>query len=233
MRFAIVGSGAIGGFLGARLALAGEDVTVIARDANLEAIGRNGLRLIEEDLTERVAANVNVQAIGEQGAFDVVLLAVKAQQVSGVARDVARLLGPETVLVTLQNGVPWWFFHKLKGPYEDRLVHAADPYGVIAESIDPSYIVGAVVYPAADLVAPGVVKVIEGDRFTHGEPDGSNSDRAGRDPCLCEPARHGVRAVRPPRHPAPQRTPPLGPQGGPLTPTGGASGRRGRVSARR
>jgi 2-dehydropantoate 2-reductase len=107
-----------------------------------------------------------------------VLQAVKAQQVSGVAKDVARLLGPQSALVTLQIGVPWWFFHKLKGPNEGRPVHAADPYGVIAESIAPSHMVGAVVYPAAELVAPGVAKVIEGDRFTLGEPDGSNSDRA-------------------------------------------------------
>jgi 2-dehydropantoate 2-reductase len=178
MRFAVVGAGAIGGLLGARLALAGEDVTFIARGANLEAIGRNGFKLIEADRTERVATNVRAKAIDDQGPFDVVLLAVKAQQVPGLAKDVARLLGPESVLVTLQNGVPWWFFHKLKGPYEDRPVHIADPDGVIASSIAPGHIVGAVVYPAAELVAPGVVKVIEGDRFTLGEPDGSKSDRA-------------------------------------------------------
>jgi len=177
MRFAVVGAGAIGGFLGARLALAGADVTFIARGANLEAIGRDGFKLIEEDGVERVALNAKAAPIDQPGAYDVILLGVKAQQVPGLAKDVARLMGPETVVVTLQNGVPWWFFHKLGGPYQDRPVHTADPDGVIAANIPGDRIIGAVVYPAAELIAPGVVKVIEGDRFTLGEPDGSKSDR--------------------------------------------------------
>jgi 2-dehydropantoate 2-reductase len=177
VKFAVLGAGAIGGFLGARLALAGEDVTFIARGANLEAIRRNGFKLIEEDGAERVATSAAARTIDEPGAYDVIFLAVKAQQVAGLSKDVSRLLGPETVVVTLQNGVPWWFFHKLGGPFEGRPVHIADPDGVIAANIPSERVIGAVVYPAAELVAPGVVRVVEGDRFTLGEPGGSKSDR--------------------------------------------------------
>ncbi len=173
----MVGAGAIGGYLGARLALADEDVTFIARGANREAIGRSGFKLIEADGAERVVAGAKVEAIGEAGRFDVVLLAVKAQQVTALAKDVGRLFGPATSVVTLQNGVPWWFFHKFGGPYDGRPVESVDPQGVIAAHIAPERIIGAVVYPAAERVAPGVVRVIEGDRFTLGEPDGSKSDR--------------------------------------------------------
>ena len=177
MRFAVVGAGAIGGYLGARLALAGEDVTFIARGANLAAIRRDAFKLIEADGAERIAPTAKAKAIDERGDYDVVFLAVKAQQVPALAKDVARLLKPDTALVTLQNGVPWWFFHKLAGPYENRSVRVADPDGVIAASIPADSVIGAVVYPAAELVAPGVVRVVEGDRFTLGEPDGSKSDR--------------------------------------------------------
>ncbi len=177
MKFAVVGAGSIGGYLGARLALAGEDVTFVARGANLEAIAQNGFKLIEEDGTERVAARVKAAPIGACGPHDVVLLAVKAHQVGPLAKDLAALVGPDTTVVTLQNGIPWWYFYKLAGPYEGRPVHAADPDGEVARHIDSARIIGTVVYPASELVAPGVVKVIEGNRFTLGEPDGSKSPR--------------------------------------------------------
>jgi 2-dehydropantoate 2-reductase len=177
VRFAVVGAGAIGGYLGGQLALAGEDVTFIARGANLEAIDRHGFKLIDADGTERIAAAAKAKAIDAPGDYDVIFLAVKAQQVAALAKPLARLLGPNTVVVTLQNGVPWWFFHKLGGPYDGQSVHVADPDGVIAANIPSDRIIGAVVYPAAELVAPGVVKVIEGDRFSLGELDGTKSDR--------------------------------------------------------
>ena len=177
MRFAVVGAGAIGGYLGARLALAGEDVTFIARGANLAAIRRDGFKLIEADGAERIAPGVRAHAIDEPGDYDVIFLAVKAQQVAALAKDVARLLRPNTAVVTLQNGVPWWFFHKLAGPYEGRSIHVVDPDGVTAANIPADSIIGSVVYPAAELIAPGVVKLIEGDRFSLGEPDGTKSER--------------------------------------------------------
>ena len=146
MRMAVVGAGAIGGFLGARLALAGEDVTFIARGANLAAIGRDGFRLIEADGVERIATTAKAKAIDEPGDYDVIFLAVKAQQVAALAKDLARLLRLGTAVVTLQNGAPWWFLHKLSGAYENRPIRVADPDGVIAANIPADRIIGAVVY---------------------------------------------------------------------------------------
>ena len=181
MKIAVFGAGSIGGYLGARLALAGEDVTFIARGANLAAIQANGFRLIEEDGSERVASSARaVLKTGEAGVQDYVLLALKAHQVAPIAHELAPLLGPETAIVTLQNGIPWWYFHKLAGPYEGRRVESVDPDGTIAASIDNDRIIGSVVYPASELVAPGVVRVIEGNRFSLGEPDNGRSARAQR-----------------------------------------------------
>jgi 2-dehydropantoate 2-reductase len=181
MRFAVVGAGSIGGYLAARLALAGEEVTVVARGANLRAIQADGLALIEEDGTERVARGVRaVGRASEAGPQDVVLLALKAHQVAAVAAEVPSTFGPDTAVVTLQNGIPWWYFHALGGEYDGRAVRSVDPDGSIAASIPNERIVGAVVYPASELAAPGVVRVIEGNRFSLGEPDNSKSERVQR-----------------------------------------------------
>jgi len=177
MRIAVVGAGSIGGFLGARLALAGEDVTFVARGANLKAIAQSGFTLIEEDGREHHAPSVKAVAIADAAPVDVVLLALKAHQVATLAPDLPRLFGPNTSVVTLQNGVPWWYCYKLGGPYDGLPVRAADPEGIIAANIENERIIGTVVYPASELIAPGVVKVIEGNRFSLGEPDGSKSDR--------------------------------------------------------
>ena len=181
MRIAVIGAGAIGGYLGARLALSGEEVSFVARGANLEAIRAGGFRLIEEDGSERVATNVRaVRDMSEAGPQDYVLLALKAHQVAAVAPGMRALFGPETAVVTMQNGIPWWYFHKLGGPFEGRAVTRVDPDGTIGASIGNERIIGSVVYPASELVAPGVVRVIEGNRFSLGEPDGSKSERALR-----------------------------------------------------
>jgi 2-dehydropantoate 2-reductase len=181
MKIAVVGAGAIGGYLGARLALAGEEVTFIARGANLQAIRANGFKLIEEDGGERVAGGVRAeQDMALAGPQDYVLLALKAHQVGPIARDLRGLLGPQTAVVTMQNGVPWWYFHKLGGAFDGRPVTKVDPDGLIAANIDNERIIGSVVYPASELIAPGVVKVIEGNRFSLGEPDNSKSERALR-----------------------------------------------------
>ena len=178
MKTAVVGAGAIGGYLGARLARAGEDVTFIARNRNLEAINARGFRLILEDGTEEHAPTAKaVQHMADAGPQDAVLLTVKAHQVKDLLPELRALFGPETMVVTMINGLPWWYFHKLAGPYEGRQLESVDPGGVIARHIEPERVIGSVVYPAAELVAPGVVKVIEGNRFTLGEPDGSRSPR--------------------------------------------------------
>ncbi len=179
MRIAIVGAGAIGGYLGGWLAAAGEEVTFIARGANLEAIRARGMRVIDEDGREVVAAGVLAcEKASLAGAQDVVLLTLKAHQVSAIAADLHHLCHDETTIVTMQNGIPWWYFYKHGGEYEGMPVRAADPGGVIAQHIDPRRVLGSVVYPAATLEAPGVVRVVEGRRFTLGEPDGSTSERA-------------------------------------------------------
>jgi len=178
MKIAVIGAGAIGGYLGAKLSLAGEDVTFIARNKNLAAINANGFRLILEDGSEQHATGVRaVQAMADAGPQDAVLLTLKAHQVRDVLPDLRALFGPDTMVVTMINGLPWWYFHKLAGPYEGRQLESVDPGGVIAAHIEPERVIGSVVYPASELVAPGVVKVIEGNRFTLGEPDGSRSPR--------------------------------------------------------
>jgi len=178
MKIAVVGAGAIGGLLGARLALAGEEVCFIARNRNLQAINAEGFRLIQEDGSTLHAPDVRaVQRCAEAGEQDAVLLTVKAHQVRDLLPDVRDLFGPQTTVVTMINGVPWWYFHQLAGAHEGRGLDSVDPGGAIAQHIEPERVIGSVVYPAAELVTPGVVRVIEGNRFTLGEPDGSRSPR--------------------------------------------------------
>lgn len=177
MKIAVVGAGAIGGYLGARLALSGNVVTFVARGANLDAIRRNGFTLFEEDGTKKIARANAAATAAEAGQHDLVLLAVKAHQVPTLAPELSALFGPKTPVVTLQNGVPWWFFHALKGPYEGKVVRSADPAGSIAAHIDNDRVIGSVVYPASELVAPAIVKVVEGNRFTLGEPNNSRTAR--------------------------------------------------------
>lgn len=178
MRIAVVGAGAIGGYLGARLAAGGEEVTFIARGASRAAISGSGIHLVLEDGTELHSRNVGVfESARDAGVHDLVLLAVKAHQVAAVAPDIHFLCDARTPIVTLQNGIPWWYFHKLPGPLQGQAIQSADPGGVITAHIDPERIIGSVVYPAASLTAPGVVKVIEGNRLALGELDGATTPR--------------------------------------------------------
>ena len=175
MKICIVGAGAIGGMLGVKLALTGHEVTLILRGANLEAVRQNGLTLIEENGNELNARPVLTTAvIAEAGPQDVIILGMKAHQVAPVAADLPALLNDGTRVVTMQNGIPWWYFHKLAGPWEGTPVKAVDPDGVIAKHIDVNRVIGSVVYPASEVIHPGVIKVIEGNRFTLGELDGSD-----------------------------------------------------------
>ena len=181
MKITIIGAGAIGGYVGVKLALAGEDVTFMVRGANLEAIRRTGMKLVMHDGSEHVARNVKAtNDYAEAGVQDVVVLAMKAHQVEAVAADVPRLLGPHTVVVTMQNGIPFWYFHEHGGALAGTVVKSVDPSGSIARLIPASQVLGCVVYPASELTAPGVVRHIEGDRFPIGELDGSVSERATR-----------------------------------------------------
>ena len=178
MKICIVGAGAIGGLMGAKLALAGEEVTLIARGAHLEAMQKNGLKLIEEDGSEHVAKNVRATSrIAEAGKQDVVILALKAHQVEPIAKEIPALFHDQTAVVTTQNGIPWWYFQKHGGEFEGRRVETVDPQGHLMASIEVERILGCVVYPAAEIVSPGVIKLIEGNRFPVGELDGSETER--------------------------------------------------------
>jgi len=181
MKIAVIGAGAIGGLVGAKLALAGEDVTFIVRGANLEAIRGNGIKLIAADGASQVARNVSAtDRYDHVDPQDIVILAMKAHQVEAVANDVPKLFGPETVVVTMQNGIPYWYFHRHGGPLEGSIVRSVDPDGGVSAKIPAPRVIGCVVYPASELLAPGVIKHVEGDRFPVGELDGSSSERVDR-----------------------------------------------------
>ena len=178
MKICVVGAGAIGGLMGAKLALAGEDVTFIDQGTHLAAIQKQGLKLIWEDGTEHLAKDAKAtDSLAEVGPQDLVILALKAHYLELVAPQVKELLGPETMIVTVQNGIPWWYFHKHGGEYEGRQLETLDPTGALGDNIDGGRIVGCVVYPAAEVVEPGVIKHVEGDRFPIGELDGQESAR--------------------------------------------------------
>ena len=178
MKIAIVGAGAIGGYLGVRLALAGEAVSFIARGANLAAIRAGGMTLRSEAAGAEHAPGVAAfEHPEEAGPHDAVLLTVKAHQVAAVAGALRHLCRDDTAIVTMQNGIPWWYFHKHGGEHDGRPVRAADPDGSIARAIDPARVIGSVVYPAANLVAPGVVQHVEGNRVSLGELDGATTPR--------------------------------------------------------
>jgi 2-dehydropantoate 2-reductase len=177
MKICVVGAGAIGGFMAAGLAASGQEVSVIARGPHLQALRAHGLRFIAANgdrSTQQVQATDRMDELPPQ---DVLLLAMKAHQVAGVAPQVPALLGPETVVVTAQNGIPWWYFHKSGGPHEGRGLESVDPGGVIAQHIPADRVIGCVVYPACEIVEPGVVRQIEGNRFPLGELDGCDTPR--------------------------------------------------------
>jgi 2-dehydropantoate 2-reductase len=181
MKIAIIGAGAIGGLVGAKLALAGEQVTFLVRGANLQAIRANGIKLVLHDGTEQVARNVvATNDYAAAGVQDVVVLAMKAHQVEAVLPELPRLIGPDTVIVPMQNGIPFWYFHKHGGELAGSVVRTVDPNGALMAQIPADKVLGCVVYPASELTAPGVIQHIEGDRFPIGELDSSVSERATR-----------------------------------------------------
>ncbi len=181
MRICVVGAGSIGGHLAVLFATVGHDVTVIARGAHLDAIRRNGLRLILDDGSEHLVRHMHAtDDLRSVGPRDLVILAVKANQVEPIVDDLTHLFHDETVLIPMQNGVPWWYFQRHGGPHEGYCVRTVDPHARIMSTIDPRRIVGCVVYPAAGIAAPGVVKHIEGNRYPLGELDGTTTERITR-----------------------------------------------------
>lgn len=181
MNIGVVGAGAIGGLVGARLALGGSSVTLLDLPPVLEAIARDGLRLVEPDGTERVVRPARLAASGQDaGPQEVVFLAVKAHQLPDVAGHLPAMTGPDTVFTTLQNGLPWWYFQRHGGPFEGHRIGCLDPRGELAAAVPPDRILGCVAYPASEVLVPGVIHHVEGDRFPVGELDGSESPRSAR-----------------------------------------------------
>lgn len=179
MRICVYGAGAIGGLLGAELSLAGYDVTLIARGPHLAAMRAGGLTL-RKDGAERVARPAVTDDPAAAGPQDYVLLTMKAHGVRAAAAAMQPLLGADTAVVTAMNGVPWWYFHAHPGPLAGRRLRSVDPDGRLWDLVPPQRVIGCVVYPAAEVVEPGVVEHRYGNRFMLGEPDGSHSPRAAR-----------------------------------------------------
>ncbi len=182
MKICIIGAGAIGGLLGARWSLAGEEVTFIERPGpHLDAIKQQGLKLLMHGGEELVARDLKITGdMTQPGAQDVVVIGVKAYQISAIAAKMRALFDENTAVVTIQNGIPWWYFHKHGGEFEGRRLESVDPSGEVDANIEPERIIGCVVYPAAEVIAPGVIKHVEGNRFPVGELDGSKTERVER-----------------------------------------------------
>ncbi|NEK23766.1 2-dehydropantoate 2-reductase [Sulfitobacter sp. JBTF-M27] len=176
MKICIFGAGAIGGYLGAKLAEAGAEVSLVARGPHLAAIKKNGLSLIEGDETKTFSVKA-AEDPAELGIQDYVIVTLKAHSVPPVVGKMQPLIGPETTIVSGVNGVPWWYFHKIGGPLEGTRLETVDPGDAQWNGFGPDRVLGCVVYPAAEVTEPGVVKHIEGNRFSLGEPDGSKSER--------------------------------------------------------
>ena len=177
MRICVFGAGAIGGYMGVKLAEAGADVSLVARGPHLAAMKSNGLRLIEET-SETTVSPIASDDPEELGVQDYIIVTLKAHSVPGVVPKMVPLIGPNTTIVSGVNGVPWWYFHGVGGVLEGTRLASVDPGDAQWNGFGPDKVLGCVVYPAAEVVEPGLIKHIEGNRFSLGEPDGSKSDRA-------------------------------------------------------
>lgn len=180
MRFLIAGAGAIGGYIGAKLANAGSDVTLFARGAHLKAMQEQGVRVVPAEGSEETAFESRPRIIGDlkdAGEQDVIILGVKAHGLTSLAPSITPLIGPNTTVLSTQNGIPWWYFEGDTGEFAGLRLERVDPGGVISSAIPVKHVVGSLVYFATDLAEPGVVRHIEGNRISLGEPDGSRSDR--------------------------------------------------------
>ena len=174
----VLGAGAVGSLLGAAFAHNGHAVTFVDRGSRLAELRRNGLRVVGLDGQVTKVRNGNfVESDGLRGPFDIVLLAVKAHQINALAPALSRLLDPGTSLLTLQNGIPWWYFQGCEGEYSGTTLRSLDPDGAIAAAVRPEHIIGTVVYPAAEVLEDGAVRHVEGDRFVLGEVSGDTGDR--------------------------------------------------------
>ena len=175
-KICIYGAGAIGGLVGAELALAGSDVTLVARGPHLAAMQANGLTIIKEGETH-IAKPFATDDPAEAGPQDYIFITLKAHSVPGIVEEIQPLMGPDTAVVWGVNGVPWWYFYKLDGDYHDKRLESIDPGNGQWDKIGPERIIGCVVYPAAEVREPGIIQHVEGNRFSLGEPSGEKTER--------------------------------------------------------
>jgi 2-dehydropantoate 2-reductase len=176
MKFLIAGAGAIGAYMGACMARAGQDVTLFARGPHLRAMREHGVRVksVDGDFEAHPKISENLE---EVGPVDVIFLGVKAHGLTQLAPQLKPVLGPDTAVVGTQNGIPWWFFQGWGGEHEGMHLERVDPGGTIANAIDPRRVIGSIVYFATEIVEPGVIRHTEGNRISLGEPDGTRSER--------------------------------------------------------
>jgi len=179
MKFLIAGAGAIGAYTGARLAQAGFDVTLFARGPHLRAMQEHGVRVRSGEGDFQTQPRI-VGSLDEAGPADVVFLGVKAHSLTQLAPHLKPVLGPDTTVVSTQNGIPWWYFQGFGGQWDGLRLERIDPGGVISAAIEARRIVGSIVYFSTEIPEPGVVQHIEGNRISLGEPDGSRSERCRR-----------------------------------------------------
>lgn len=179
MKFLIAGAGAIGAYIGARMARAGFDVTLFARGPHLRAMQEHGVQVKSPD-GDFTAHPAIVGALEEVGPVDVVFLGVKAHGLPQLAPHLSSVLGPDTTVVSTQNGIPWWYFQGFGGEWDGLRLERVDPNGVISAAIEARRVVGSIVYFSTEITSPGVIQHIEGNRISLGEPDGSRSDRSRR-----------------------------------------------------
>jgi 2-dehydropantoate 2-reductase len=176
MRFLIAGAGAIGAYIGARMAHAGFDVTLFARGPHLRAMQERGVQ-VKSGGGDFVARPAISAALEEVGPVDVVFLGVKAHGLPQLAPHLKPVLGPDTTVVSTQNGIPWWYFQGFGGEWEGLRLERIDPGGVIASAVEARRVVGSIIYFATEIAEPGVIQHTEGNRITLGEPDGTRSER--------------------------------------------------------
>ena len=179
MKFLIAGAGAIGAYIGARMAKAGLDVTLYARGPHLLAMQERGVQ-VKSSEGDFIARPAIARSLEEVGPVDVVFLAAKAHGLPALAPQLKPVLGPETTVVSTQNGIPWWYFQGFGGEWNGLRLERVDPAGVISSAIPARQVIGSIVYFSTEITAPGVVQHIEGNRISLGEPDGSRSDRSRR-----------------------------------------------------
>lgn len=179
MKFLIVGAGAIGAYMGARMARAGSDVTLFARGPHLQAMEQNGVQVRSADGDFEAKPQV-VASLEEVGPVDVVILGVKAHSLPKLAPQLKSVLGPDTTVVSTQNGIPWWYFQAFGGQWDGLRLERVDPGGVISAVLEARRVVGSIVYFSTEITSPGIIQHIEGNRISLGEPNGERSERCRR-----------------------------------------------------